>query len=71
VRYFLINILNEDFHSCKKNNGDFQTKNSIFTCVEKCWTPIATAVGLAFAASFGGAIILEAVLIGRAWETLL
>jgi peptide/nickel transport system permease protein len=61
VRYFLINILNEDFIHAKRTMGISRRKILYSHALRNAGPPIATAVGLALAASFGGAIILEAV----------
>jgi peptide/nickel transport system permease protein len=61
VRYFLINILNEDFIYAKRTMGISRRKILYSHALRNAGPPIATAVGLALAASFGGAIILEAV----------
>ena len=61
VRYFLINILNEDFIHAKRTMGISRRKILYSHALRNAGPPIATTVGLALAASFGGAIILEAV----------
>ena len=61
VRYFLINILNEDFIHAKRTMGISRRRILYSHALRNAGPPIATAVGLALAASFGGAIILEAV----------
>lgn len=61
VRYFLINILNEDFIHAKRTMGISRRKILYLHALRNAGPPIATAVGLALAASFGGAIITEAV----------
>jgi len=61
VRYFLVNILNEDFIHAKRTMGISRRKILYSHALRNAGPPIATAVGLALAASFGGAIILEAV----------
>jgi len=61
VRYFLINILNEDFIHAKRTMGISRRKILYSHALRNAGPPIATAVGLALASSFGGAIILEAV----------
>lgn len=61
VRYFLINILNEDFIHAKRTMGISRRRILYSHALRNAGPPIATAVGLALAASFGGAIITEAV----------
>ena len=61
VRYFLINILNEDFIHAKRTMGISRRRILYSHALRNAGPPIATAVGLALAASFGGSIILEAV----------
>jgi peptide/nickel transport system permease protein len=61
VRYFLINILNEDFIYAKRTMGISRRRILYSHALRNAGPPIATAVGLALAASFGGAIITEAV----------
>ena len=61
VRYFLINILNEDFIHAKRTIGISRRRILYSHALRNAGPPIATAVGLALAASFGGAIITEAV----------
>lgn len=61
VRYFLINILNEDFIHAKRTMGISRRKILYSHALRNAGPPIATSVGLALAASFGGAIITEAV----------
>jgi peptide/nickel transport system permease protein len=61
VRYFLINILNEDFIRAKTTMGISRRKILYSHALRNAGPPIATAVGLALASSFGGAIITEAV----------
>jgi peptide/nickel transport system permease protein len=61
VRYFLINILNEDFIHAKRTMGISRRKILYSHALRNAGPPIATAVGLALAASFTGAIITEAV----------
>jgi peptide/nickel transport system permease protein len=61
VRYFLINIMNEDFIHAKRTMGISRRRILYSHALRNAGPPIATAVGLALAASFSGAIILEAV----------
>ena len=61
VRYFLINILNEDFIYAKKTMGISRRKILYSHALRNAGPPIATSVGLGLSGSFGGAIILEAV----------
>jgi peptide/nickel transport system permease protein len=61
VRYFLINILNEDFIYAKKTMGISRRKILYSHALRNAGPPIATSVGLALASSFGGSIITEAV----------
>ena len=61
VRYFLINILNEDFIYAKRTMGISRRKILYSHALRNAGPPIATAVGLGLSSSFGGAIILEAV----------
>jgi peptide/nickel transport system permease protein len=61
VRYFLINIMNEDFIHAKRTIGISRRRILYSHALRNAGPPIATAVGLALAASFGGAIITEAV----------
>jgi len=61
VRYFLINILNEDFIYAKKTMGISQRKILYSHALRNAGPPIATSVGLGLASSFGGSIITEAV----------
>ncbi len=61
VRYFLINILNEDFIYAKKTMGISRRKILYSHALRNAGPPIATSVGLGLASSFGGSIITEAV----------
>lgn len=61
VRYFLINILNEDFIYAKRTMGISRRKILYSHALRNAGPPIATAVGLGLASSFGGSIITEAV----------
>ena len=61
VRYFLINILNEDFIYAKRTMGISRRKILYSHALRNAGPPIATAVGLGLASSFGGAFITEAV----------
>ncbi|CAN5472069.1 ABC transporter permease [soil metagenome] len=61
VRYFLINILNEDFINAKRTMGISKRKILYSHALRNAGPPIATAVGLGLASSFGGSIITEAV----------
>ena len=61
VRYFLINILNEDFIYAKRTIGISRRKILYSHALRNAGPPIATAVALSLQASFGGAIITEAV----------
>ncbi len=61
VRYFLINILNEDFIFAKRTIGISRRKILYSHGLRNAGPPIATAVALSLASSFGGSIITEAV----------
>lgn len=61
VRYFLINILNEDFIYAKRTMGISGRKILYSHALRNAGPPVATAVGLSLASSFGGAFITEAV----------
>lgn len=61
VRYFLINILNEDFIYAKRTMGISRRKILYSHALRNAGPPIATAIGLGLASSFGGAFITEAV----------
>jgi len=61
VRYFLINILNEDFIYAKRTMGISKRKILYSHALRNAGPPIATSVGLGLSSSFGGAIITEAV----------
>ena len=61
VRYFLINILNEDFIYAKRTMGISRRKILYSHALRNAGPPVATAVGLSLASSFGGSIITEAV----------
>jgi peptide/nickel transport system permease protein len=61
VRYFLINILDEDFIHTKKTIGISRRKILYSHGLKNAGPPIATAVALGLASSFGGSIIVEAV----------
>jgi peptide/nickel transport system permease protein len=61
VRYFLINILNEDFIYAKKTMGISGRKILYSHALRNAGPPIATAVGLSLSSSFGGSFITEAV----------
>lgn len=61
VRYFLINILNEDFIYAKRTMGISRRKILYSHALRNAGPPIATSVGLGLASSFGGSIITEAV----------
>jgi peptide/nickel transport system permease protein len=61
VRYFLINILNEDFIHAKSTIGISRRKILYSHALRNAGPPIATAVALSLASSFGGSIITEAV----------
>jgi peptide/nickel transport system permease protein len=61
VRYFLINILNEDFIYAKRTMGISRRKILYSHALRNAGPPVATAVGLGLASSFGGSIITEAV----------
>jgi len=61
VRYFLINIMNEDFIYAKRTIGISRRKILYYHALRNAGPPIATAVALSLQASFGGAIITEAV----------
>jgi peptide/nickel transport system permease protein len=61
VRYFLLNIMNEDFIHAKRTMGISRRRILYSHALRNAGPPIATAAGLALAASFSGAIILEAV----------
>lgn len=61
VRYFLINILNEDFIYAKRTMGISGRKILYSHALKNAGPPIATAVGLSLASSFGGSFIVEAV----------
>jgi peptide/nickel transport system permease protein len=61
VRYFLVNILNEDFIHAKRTMGISRRKILYSHGLRNAGPPIATTIGLALASSFGGAIITEAV----------
>ena len=54
VRYFLINILNEDFIHAKRTMGISRRRILYSHALRNAGPPIATAVGLALAASFEG-----------------
>jgi peptide/nickel transport system permease protein len=61
VRYFLINLLNEDFIYAKRTMGISRRKILYSHALRNAGPPIATAIGLGLASSFGGAFITEAV----------
>lgn len=61
VRYFLINILNEDFIYAKRTMGISGRKILYSHALRNAGPPVATAVGLSLASSFGGSFITEAV----------
>jgi len=61
VRYFLINILNEDFIYAKRTMGISKRKILYSHALRNAGPPVATAIGLGLASSFGGSIITEAV----------
>ena len=61
VRYFLINILKEDYISAKRTIGISKKRILYSHALRNAAPPIATSVALSLAASFGGSIIVEAV----------
>jgi len=61
VRYFLLNILNEDYITAKRIIGIPKKKILYSHALRNAAPPIVTVVALGLAASFGGSIIVEAV----------
>ena len=61
VRYFLANILEEDYIRAKRIIGISKKKVLYSHALRNAAPPIITAVGLSLAAIFGGSIIVEAV----------
>jgi peptide/nickel transport system permease protein len=61
VRYFLEGILGEDFIRSKRAMGISERKILYSHALKNAAPPILTSIALSLAASFGGAIIIEAV----------
>lgn len=61
VRYFLTNILKEDYITAKSVIGISRRKILYSHALRNAAPPIITAVALSLAGSFGGSIIVEAV----------
>ncbi|MDP9196972.1 MAG: ABC transporter permease [Thermoproteota archaeon] len=61
VRYFLINILKEDYIFAKRTIGISKRKILYSHALRNAAPPIITTVALSLASSFGGSIIVEAV----------
>lgn len=61
VRYFLANILKEDYITAKRVIGIPRKKILYSHALRNAAPPIITAVALSLASSFGGSIIVEAV----------
>jgi peptide/nickel transport system permease protein len=61
IRYFLLNILNEDYITAKRIIGIPKKKILYSHALRNAAPPIVTVVALGLAASFGGSIIVEAV----------
>jgi peptide/nickel transport system permease protein len=61
VRYFLGGILREDYISAKSAMGIPRRRIVYSHALKNAAPPILTSIALSLAASFGGAIIIEAV----------
>jgi peptide/nickel transport system permease protein len=61
VKYFMVGVLQEDFIAAKMTMG-LPKKRIVYShAMKNAGPPIITAIALSLAASFGGAIIIEAV----------
>jgi peptide/nickel transport system permease protein len=61
VRYFLVNILKEDYITAKRIIGISRRKILYSHALRNAAPPIVTVIALSLAGSFGGSIIVEAV----------
>jgi peptide/nickel transport system permease protein len=61
VRFFVVGILNEDYIQAKRTAGISEKKIVYSHALKNAAPPIVTVIALSLAASFGGAILSEAV----------
>lgn len=61
VRYFVVDVLREDFIAAKRTIGIPEKKIVYSHALRNAAPPIVTVIALSLAASFGGAITVEAV----------
>jgi len=61
VRYFVVGVLNEDYIAAKRTIGIPERRVIYSHALKNAAPPILTVIALSLAASFGGAITIEAV----------
>ena len=61
VRYFVVDVLSEDYIAAKRTIGVSEKRIVYSHALKNAAPPIVTVIALSLAASFGGAITVEAV----------